>query len=270
MASLSKNLIRLLNPRHIAFIGGADADFSARQCADQFDGPVWGVNPKRETLGGLPCYASVADLPEAPDAVFLATPRSATIATVQQLNDIGAGGIACFTAGYAELGEQGKVEEQALIDAAGEMALVGPNCYGLINYTNGAFLWPFGAGNMRCEKGIAIIMQSGMIPANLTMNDRSVPITYVISAGNQAVLSIEDYITALVDDERVTAIGIYIEGIKSIEKFANAAIKALELNKPVVVLKAGRSKLASEITVSHTGHWLAPTRLSRRFSISSA
>ena len=70
--STLENLRRLLSPRHIAFIGGNDADFSARQCAALFDGPVWGVNPKRDTLGGVPCFAAVEDLPEAPDAVFLA------------------------------------------------------------------------------------------------------------------------------------------------------------------------------------------------------
>ena len=179
------NLGRLLNPKHIAFVGGSDADYSARQCAELFDGPVWGVNPKRETLGGLPCYSSVLDLPEAPDAVFIATPRDSTTQVIQQLSDMGAGGAACFTAGYGELGESGQQAERELIEAAGDLALVGPNCYGLINYSNGATLWPFGAGNQRCEKGIALIMQSGMLPANLTMNDRSVPIAYVISAGNQ-------------------------------------------------------------------------------------
>ncbi|TDJ22601.1 MAG: CoA-binding protein, partial [Gammaproteobacteria bacterium] len=77
MAASPENLQRLLNPRHIAFIGGSDAAFSAQQCARHFDGPVWGVNPKRKSLGGVPCFPTVADLPEAPDAVFLATPRKA-------------------------------------------------------------------------------------------------------------------------------------------------------------------------------------------------
>jgi acyl-CoA synthetase (NDP forming) len=253
MPSRSENLYRLLNPKHIAFIGGADAAFSAEQCARHFDGPVWGVNPKRKTLGGVPCYPTVADLPEAPDAVFLATPRSVATQTIQQLSDYGAGGVACYTAGYGELGEQGQAAERELIAAAGSMALVGPNCYGLVNYTNGATLWPFGAGEARCDKGIALVMQSGMIPANLTMNDRSVPITYVISAGNQAVLSIEDYIDVLVDDDRVTAIGLYIEGVKKIDKFADAAAKALKARKPIAVLKAGSSKLASQLAMSHTG-----------------
>jgi len=253
MPGLSENLRRLLSPRHIVFIGGSDADFSASQCAAQFDGPVWGVNPKRETLGGVPCYRQVEDLPEAPDAVFLATPRTAATETISQLSQIGAGGVACFTAGYGELGAVGQRAEAELVKAAGDMALVGPNCYGLVNYTNGAVLWPFGAGNHRCHKGVALIMQSGMLPANMIMNDRSVPITHVISAGNQAVLTIEDYIDVLLDDPAVTAIGLYIEGIKNIQKFADAAIKAITVDKPIVVLKAGKSSLGTQISISHTG-----------------
>ncbi|MDH3760189.1 MAG: acetate--CoA ligase family protein [Gammaproteobacteria bacterium] len=253
MPASPENLRRLLSPRHIAFIGGNDADFSARQCAAQFDGPVWGVNPRRQTLGGVRCYPTVEDLPQAPDAVFLATPRAAATDTVRRLGQIGAGGIACFTAGYGELGDSGQRAEAELIEAAGEMALVGPNCYGLVNFTNGAVLWPFGAGNHRCHRGVALIMQSGMLPANMIMNDRSVPISHVISAGNQAVLTIEDYMDLLLEDDAVSAIGMYIEGIKSIRKFAAAALKALRLNKAVVVLKAGKSSLGSQISVSHTG-----------------
>jgi acyl-CoA synthetase (NDP forming) len=253
MTTLRDNLKRLLSPRHIAFIGGNDADFSARQCAAQFAGPVWGVNPKRARLGGQPCYPSIDDLPAAPDAVFLATPRAVATATVDGLSRMGAGGVACFTAGYGELGEQGQQAEAELIAAAGDMALVGPNCYGVINFTNGAVLWPFGAGSERCQRGVALIMQSGMLPANLIMNERSVPISYVISAGNQALLAVEDYLDLLVDEDAVTAIGLYIEGIRDIDRFAAAAIKALEANKPIVVLKAGKSALGSNISLSHTG-----------------
>jgi acyl-CoA synthetase (NDP forming) len=253
MAPAAASLERLLRPRHVAFVGGADAAFSAAQCARLFDGPVWGVNPKRRDFDGVPCFPSVSDLPEAPDAVFLAVPRAAALAVVGELAEIGAGGVACFTAGFGELGAAGKAAEAELVAAAGDMALVGPNCYGLINYTNGAALWPFGAGSERCAEGVALVMQSGMLPANLTMNERSLPISYVISAGNQAMLTIEDYIAQLVDDPAVTAFGVYIEGIRSVEKFARAALAALRNNKPVVVLKAGKSALASSLAVSHTG-----------------
>jgi len=250
---LKANLRRLLNPRHIAFVGGHDAAFSASQCTEQFTGPVWGVNPGRKTLGGVPCYPTVRDLPEAPDAVFIATPRSATTDVMRELNAIGAGGAVCFTAGYGELGEEGQRAERELVEAAGDMALVGPNCYGLVNYTNGAILWPFGAGKSGCQRGIALIMQSGMLPANMTMNDRSVPITFVISAGNQSVLAIEDYMEELVQDSRVTAIGIYAEGIKDIGKFSQAAVKALQAEKPVAIIKAGQSEIAASLSMTHTG-----------------
>ena len=253
MSKRKVNLQRLLRPRHIAFVGGADADFSARQCAAYFSGPVWGVNPNRETLGGQPCYPSVGHLPEAPDAVFLATPRDSVIDIVDQLNQMGAGGVVCYTAGYGELGAQGAETERALACAAGDLALVGPNCYGVISYANQSVLWPFGAGESTCTQGIALIMQSGMMSANLTMNQRSVPFVYVISAGNQAVLAMEDYIDYLVDDPAVSAMGLYIEGIVSIPSFAKACTRALEAEKPVVVLKAGSSPIGSQLTVSHTG-----------------
>ena len=253
MSKRIENLGRLLNPRHIAFIGGDDAEIGARQCYELFDGEVWGVNPRRETLAGVACYKNIEDLPEAPDAVFLATPRSATVDSVRRLSEMGAGGVACFTAGYGELGEKGALDEKRLIKAAGDMALVGPNCYGLINYTSRAILWPFGAGSQRCTKGAALIMQSGMIPANLTMNDRSVPISYVVSAGNQAVLTIEDYMDVLIDSDSVNAIGLYVESIKDIARFSAVSAKALYAGKPIVVLKAGKSKIGSALTISHTG-----------------
>ena len=247
------NLKRLLNPRHIVFIGGNDAAFSAAQCTKSFTGTIWGVNPNRETLGGVSCFPSVRDLPQGPDAAFIATPRQVTTDIVRQLREINAGGAVCFTAGYGELGKDGRSQEAELVAAAGDMALVGPNCYGFVNYTNGAILWPFGAGESGCQRGVALIMQSGMLPANITMNDRSVPITYVISAGNQSVLAIEDYIDELVDDSRVTGIGIYAEGIKNINKFSIAAEKALKSGKPIVIIKVGQSDIAASLSYTHTG-----------------
>ena len=216
---------------------------------DDSGGTVSGVNPKRGEMGGQPCYPTVKDLPEAPDAVFLATPKEAALQAVADLNEIGAGGVVCFTAGYGETGSIGRKSERELIQAAGNMALVGPNCYGVINYVHDAILWPFGAGACKCRKGAALIMQSGMITADMAMNQRSVPLAYVISAGNQAMLAVEDYMDVLVDYPQVSGFGIYIEGIVNIEKFAAACRKALQAGKPVLLLKAG----SSSIGASHGG-----------------
>ena len=250
----AENLRRLLAPSSVAFIGGNDAAIAAEQCAKMgFAGPIWGVNPRRETLGGQPCVPRLAELPGVPDAVFLAVPRQAAIETVAELRRMGCGGVVCFTAGFGELGAAGAALERDLVAAAGEMALVGPNCYGLLNFVQGAALWPFGFGGGRVERGIALITQSGMLGSNLTMNRRQAPLAYVIAAGNQAMLGIEDYLEVLVEDPAVAAIGLHVEGLRDVPRFADAALRAIEAGVPIAVLKSGSSEIGARLTVSHTG-----------------
>ena len=248
------NLRRLLRPRHVAIVGGQAMADSIRRCADTgFTGDVWVVNPKYPGLGGRTCYASIADLPEAPDATFIAVPREATIDILRQLNGRGAGGAICYAAGYNEVGGEGVALQAELAQAAGDLAVVGPNCYGLLNFIDGICLWPTGALGRQVETGCAIVMQSGNIALNLSRNDRSVPFAYVISSGNQAVLNAADYVDALADDPKVTAIGLYLEGIKDVPAFSRAAAKALQRGKPLVALKAGNSELGAQFAMSHTG-----------------
>nr|WP_162916809.1 acetate--CoA ligase family protein [Dongia deserti] len=227
---------------------------SIRRCADTgFTGEVWVVNPKYPELGGRKCYASIADLPEAPDATFIAVPREATIDVLRQLNERGGGGAICYAAGYNEVGGEGIALQAELAKAAGDLAVVGPNCYGLLNFIDGICLWPTGALGQQVETGCAIVMQSGNIALNLSRNDRSVPFAYVISSGNQAILNAADYVDALADDPKVTAIGLYLEGIKDVPAFSRAAAKALQRGKPLVALKAGNSELGAQFAMSHTG-----------------
>jgi acyl-CoA synthetase (NDP forming) len=248
------NLKRLLKPRHVAVIGGRDAITVAKECARSgYDGPFWPVNPKRDEIGGHPCYASVDDLPEPPDACFVAVPIAASIDSLAKLNAMGAGGAVVYTAGFGEVGAEGAQHEAALIKAAGDMAIIGPNCYGMINYVDRVALWPFEHGGYYPGFGAAVITQSGMLSSDLTMSQRSLPLAYMLSIGNQAMIRIEDYIGTLVDMPEVRAIGIHIEGIKDTAVFAEAAVKALEADKPIVVLKTGTSAIGAELTVSHTG-----------------
>ena len=247
------NLKRLLAPRHVAFVGGRDAALSLRQCLDAgFAGEVWPVHPTREPMEGRPSFASVADLPEAPDAAFVAVNRGATVETVRALADRGAGGAICYAAGFAERGGEGARLQSELVAAAGDLAVIGPNCYGLLNYLDGAVLWSLGHGGRPVGRGVALVSQSGNISLNLTMEERGLPIAYVISAGNQACLGVGDYIAALVEDPRVTAIGLYLEGLDDVTGFALAAAAALDRGVPIVVLKVGQSGLGARIALSHT------------------
>lgn len=226
------------------------------QCqAMRFEGQIWPVHPKAEEIAGLPAFASVVDLPEAPDATFIGVNRMTTIDVVQQLSDRGAGGAVCFASGFLEAQAEdadGADLQNRLLKAAGEMPILGPNCYGLINYLDGALLWPDQHGGQRCSSGVAIITQSSNIAINLTMQQRSLPLAYIVTAGNQAQADISHIGIALLEDDRVSALGLHIEGIKDLRAFEALAARARALGKPIVALKVGKSDQARAATVSHT------------------
>jgi acyl-CoA synthetase (NDP forming) len=246
------NLQRLLKPRHIAFIGGRYAEIAINEARRRgFAGQMWAINPKRQELAGVPCARSISDIPEAPDAVYLAIPADGVVAAVNDLAQMGAGGVVCFSAGFKEAGDA--EAEQALIDATGDMALVGPNCYGVINYIDNAALWSFEHGGWSPGYGAAIITQSGMFSSDITMSQRSLPLAYMVSAGNQAVLGQEDFLEVFIDDPAVRAIGLHIEGLQDVARFERAALRALSKGIPVVALKTGSSAIGSALTISHTG-----------------
>ena len=246
-------LKRFLKPRHIAILGGNWSDEVVRQCRKfGFEGPIWPVNPKRDELGGEKCFKLLEDLPEAPDAVFIGVNRFTTIEAVKILSDMGAGGAVSFASGFAEVGEEGAELERQLVEAAGDMPIAGPNCYGTLNYLDGVILWPDQHGGKPVDEGVAILSQSGNIAISMTMQQRDVPIAYMATLGNQAVMGVTEFIEVMLDDPRIKAIGILIEGLKDVPAFARAATRALEKGVPIIAIKSGRSDAGAAITVSHT------------------
>ncbi|WP_405229296.1 acetate--CoA ligase family protein [Lentisalinibacter sediminis] len=238
----------------MAVIGGDSAAEVIRQCRKiGYTGQLWALNPQRQELAGVDCVTCVAELPGVPEASFVAAPPEATLAIIRDLAAAGAPGAVCFAAGFAEAGALGAGLQRELREAAGDMAIIGPNCHGYLNYLDGVALWPDQYGGRRCERGVALIAQSGNIALNLTMQRRGVDFSYVISAGNNSALGMHDYIDALLEDERVTAIGLHIEGLNDIPAFSRAAIRALRKGVPIIAFKAGRSARGAEITMSHTG-----------------
>ena len=197
------SLRRLLAPKTIAVFGGDSAAEVVRQCqAVQFSGQIWAVNPARSEVAGIPCVAGVADLPEVPDASFIAAPPEATLDIVRDLAARDAPGAVCFAAGFAETGaDKGAMLQAQLCEAAGDMPIIGPNCHGYLNFLDGVALWPDQHGGRRVESGAALISQSGNIAINLTLQQRQVDFGYVISVGNNSTLDLHDYIDALEADD---------------------------------------------------------------------
>ncbi len=254
---MQPDLSRLLRPRSIAVIGGgAWCANVIEQCRKiGFTGDIWPVHPTHETVGNLPAYPSVDALPSAPDACFIGVNRHATIEVVRALSDRSAGGAVCFASGFAEASSEcaaGASLAADLLGAAGEMPILGPNCYGFLNYLDGVALWPDQHGGIPCQSGVALITQSSNIAINLTMQTRGLPVAYVVTAGNQAQVGLAQIGAALLDDPRVTALGLHIEGIGDIRALEDLAARARKLGKPIIALKVGQSDHARAATISHT------------------
>jgi acetate---CoA ligase (ADP-forming) len=248
-------LQRLLAPRTVALIGGTWADpVAAALAAVGFEGTVHRVHPSRESRPQAPYFRSVSELPVAPDATFIAAPSREVPAIAAALAERQAGGFVCFASGFSETGTaEGEALTARLLESAGELAFFGPNCYGFINFLDRVALWPDQVVGAAPERGVALICQSGTIALNLLFNDRSLPIGYVITVGNQTRLAIEDLVTALADDPRVSAFGLYIEGVRDLPRFAQAVAHARALGKPIAVVKAGRTAAAARTARTHTG-----------------
>jgi acyl-CoA synthetase (NDP forming) len=261
------NLNRLLRPRHIAYIGGGQVEGAITASRETgFDGDVWVVNPQRDEIAGLPCYARIEDLPQPPDAALVALSAERSIEAVAALAAAGAGGVVCMAAGFAELGSSGNRLQQQLIDAAGDLAIIGPNCMGVFNLFDAASIW--GAGG-RFERpgarGAAIISQSGAFLYGITTVEQGFPLGYAISTGNQAVIDVADCIESLLADERVRAIGIYLEGLDDGAALGRACWRALEKGIPVIALKGGDTADAETVAISHTSAMVVESELWRAF-----
>jgi acetyl-CoA synthetase len=247
------NLSRLISPKSIAVIGNRGANFAIRESKKLgYNHKIWAIHPTLDFLEGIKCYKDIKDLPEAPDATFIAVNAESAIAIVADLKSIGGGGAVLYASGFGELGEKGIKRNQRLEEAADGMPLIGPNCYGFINSLDGVALWPDVHGCEPVSSGVAIITQSGNIGLNITMQSIGLSIAYMFTLGNQTNTNIADIINAMLDDNRVNAIGLHIEGISDIKSFDVAARRALDKKIPIVAIKSGRTDVSAKIALSHT------------------
>jgi len=250
------NISRLLRPKSLAVLGGAWADVVQQQCRKLgFEGPIYRVHPRRAAAGEADVYPDLDSLPTIPDAAFVGVNRETTVEVMDVMNRLGVGGAVCFASGFNELHTDAtKALTADLKKAAGDVPFLGPNCYGFINYFDRVSLWPDEIPPQKTpDRGIAYLSQSGTVGLNVIYADRSLPVGYLACVGNQTAVGFHDLIDAVLEDDRVSAIGMYVEGFPDLKKFAEAATRARDRGVPIVVIKAGRSDLARRTTHSHTG-----------------
>ena len=256
MSSQSR-LRRLFSPKSVAVIGGG---VWCRSVIEQlfkigYKGKIFPVHPSKKEILGLKYFKDLEEVPIEIDASFVGVNRNITIEVIKKLNDLNAGGAVCFASGFleAEDDKQGSGElQKSLVEAAGDMPILGPNCYGFINYLDSSVLWPDQHGGKAVDRGVAILTQSSNLAINITMQTRGLPISYIMSVGNQASLGFPEIGMYLLSDPRVTALGLHIEGIGDVRAFEELATKARKLGKSIVVLKVGKSAEARKAAQSHT------------------
>ena len=256
MSSQSR-LRRLFSPKSVVVIGGG---VWCRSVIEQlfkigYKGKIFPVHPSKKEILGLKYFKDLEDVPIEVDACFVGVNRNITIEVIKKLNDLNAGGAVCFASGFleAEDDKQGSGElQKSLIEAAGDMPILGPNCYGFVNYLDRSVLWPDQHGGKVVDRGVAILTQSSNLAINITMQTRGLPISYIMSVGNQASLGFSEIGMYLLSDLRVTALGLHIEGIGDVRAFEELATKARKLGKSIVVLKVGKSAEARKAAQSHT------------------
>ncbi|PZW44818.1 acetyltransferase [Humitalea rosea] len=258
------DLHRLVDPRVIAVVGASETpgSFGQRTLINLagFDGKVFGVNPKyRETIG-FPCVPSLGDLPESPDCVVLCVARPLVAPSLEEAVAVGAGGAIVYASGFAETGAEERIAAQAsLVDIAsrGGVRMAGPNCVGLANVRSGAamnFMSDCGS-MMRGHAGrVAVVSQSGALGYTVLQSMmRGVGISHYLAAGNSADVDVSDYIACLAEDPEVRAIICLFEGVKSGQRFLEAARLADAAGKALIVYKAGNTEASGKAALSHTG-----------------
>lgn len=265
------SIARLMQPSSVAVIG-ASADSSKTTgrpitylIKHGYAGKVYPVNPKAERIGDLPCYASIADLPEAPDVAIVLLGAARAHEAVRELAERGTAAAIVLVSGFGETGEEGASRQSALMQAKGQMRILGPNTIGLVNLTDRIILSASAALEMSgFEAGsVALVSQSGGILGSILSRGaaRGISFSKLISTSNEVDLELSDFVEYLANDPATQVIALYIETIRQPERFRRAVEVARTAGKSVVAYKVGRSEAGARAAISHTGAMAGSDRM---------
>ncbi|MDH3240038.1 MAG: acetate--CoA ligase family protein [Alphaproteobacteria bacterium] len=257
----------LLKPRSVAVVGASDRGnvggrIYRNMVASGFQGPIWPVNPRYRTVGGQTCYPDIAALPQTPDCVAIAVPYTAVFQPFEDAARCRVPAAVVVAEGFADHNTKaGRARQERLqrIAAEARMVVNGPNCMGILGLGN-----PLATAFTNLPKGlkaggVSVVSQSGgLINATMELGiNRGLGFNYLISAGNEAVVTSADYISWLADDPKTSVIVNIVEGVKDGRAYGAALAKATA-RKPVVTLKLGRTEAGRQAAVAHTGSLAGP------------
>jgi acetate---CoA ligase (ADP-forming) len=260
------DLTPLLAPRSVAVVGASDREGNLGGLAVNFlqkfgyRGPVWPVNAGRPTVGGRPCFPHLSAVPALPDLVIIAVPAEAVIEVVQDCISVGAPAAIVWAGGFAEIGDSGRARQRQLEDTCRgtRLKLCGPNCIGVINTSIGltaSFSSLMTEFDRLTPGAVSMVSQSGgtAVTAHGRAQELGLGFRITISCGNEATLSIGDFIHALAQDDETRVIAVYVEGLSDPTRFVEALGEAKRRGKPIVILKGGANEQSGRAALAHTG-----------------
>lgn len=257
------------DPQAVAVVGASERRTGAsllQNLQQGFQGRIYPVNPNYQQLGGLPCFASLADIPGPVELAIVLVPARALPAVLTACADKGVQGVMIESAGFAEAGAEGRALQEQCLDIARRagMRLWGPNCMGLVDVGQRlffTFMVPRITGILDFPGRISLVVQSGMLSAAFLAemaSRRSVAVNKVCSIGNKCDVDECDLLPHLIADRNTDAIGLYLESIPRGRLFLELAAAS---PKPLVVLKAGLSERGARAALSHTASLAGDARL---------
>ena len=269
--SLWRDLAPLMKPKSVAVIGAsqrAPAAAIAREPRGNrvirnlrnfgYPGRIIAVNPKYSEVMDCPCYPDLAAIPEPVDCVVLAVPNRHVPDLLESAAAAGVRAGVVFSAGFAEIGLEGK-QRQAKLEALSkerDFLICGPNCYGVLNVFGKAPLFASLIPQGFLAGPVALVSQSGGLSttiANALMLNRHVGLSHIVSCGNQAGVTVEEYLNYFVEDDNTRVVAAFVEGFKQPAKLMAVAQKAMAHNKPLIILKGGRSEVSQRAAATHSG-----------------
>jgi acetate---CoA ligase (ADP-forming) len=264
MASPRWDLRPLLAPRSIAIVGASESPDSWAPEIERslrhvgYDGELFPINPKYDTVWGRPCLSGVTELPRGVDLVVFVVPAHVVVRMIDDCGAAGVGGIMVVSSGFAEAGDEGRALQEELRQAAlrNRIPVLGPNVEGFVNYVD--HVAPYGTTPPAepIAGTISVLSQSGTVAwtMNQMASDRGVGLRIILGVGNEAVLGLGDLFAWAAEDRRTKVVTSYVETMRDVERIGEGLDALRAARKPVLICAPeGRSEAARRSIVAHTG-----------------
>jgi acyl-CoA synthetase (NDP forming) len=255
-----QDLTPLLAPRSVAIVGisrpGRFGGWLRENLVRAgFDGEIYGVNPRYDSLYDAPCYASLHDLPERPDCVLVAVPNAGLLDTFEQAAHCGVPAAVVFANAHSDPapGEVALQTRLVEIARAHDMVVCGPNCMGFVAPGRGLAVSGYETPRDLPAGGVSVIAHSGSVWEALLQNRRGIAFDTIVSSGNEMVTTLADYMQFALRQPTTRVLGVFLETVRDPETFLLALDEAAQRDVPVVMVKTGRTERGARMTLAHSG-----------------